>query len=1231
MAEGGANVIFRGMATHPFRGGFWNEKGKLKRKLRYLPEWVVGAAEGGVGEGQNKGGIGAVGGGAWGFMVRNGEESFNRPLYGWNNAFRVDGGDRPEWSFYFPGRGGVVRVGVVTGRGAKWLRECADVVTRYVDARLVHEVRDGVLGDGMLRVVGIAMAGLEGLLLRVEWGGSEPVELVVGYGGATGQRAARDGDIGTEPVPMTEYFALKAEHCRGNRYEVNEGGWMMVAPSATVGGVVRPGSQVGVADGREWERLEGLLGSVGRDTETPVVVGRVKVMGGSAEYVAVQRVTSRAPSTQPVREMPALLRYEELGKAWEEADAHSRKIARLVEVETPDHFFNSAVAALCVAADGVFDGASQSYMHGAVAWRRSYLGWRGAYAGDALGQHERTRSHLERWLTKQNTNPPRPDQMPGTGADEDTLLSRSKRMLHSSGDLTATHYDMNTVAFDALYRHLRWTGDLEYARQRWEVIKRHLEWQKRLFRREFKGGGGMPEGVLYEAYACIWASDDLQYSGGGVTHACAYQAFSLGEAARLAKLLGEDPTPYEKERAAILEGMEKLLWLKEKGWYAEYKDWLGERMVHERPAVWTHYHTMDGEFVEPRRAWEMTEYIEHEIPHIPLDGEEEGIEKGVPEGFYQISTTNWMPYTWSINNVVFGETIHTALAGFQAGRIDQGYRLMKGAILDHMFMGICPGNVGMASYYDAYRRESQRDFSDAVGIFSRCVMEGVFGVKMDRLAGELTVKPGWPEDWNSARLRHPELELAYERKGEVERFEVRVVRGGPVRLRLRTWARTLKVGSVTVNGAKGKWKCREESVGGPEIEVECEKGEVFDVRIEWRPFERASVGRVESRVVYQGEKLWDEKNQVAEIYDPQGIFDRETGRVVTREVGRRMYFTRVREGDMAWWEVARLEVRPQLELKHLFLTEGMVHFQVLNNSSTRMKERWRVAVGHREAGIDLEAGPNGHSGPVEVAAKDLLPGTHRIELRDGKGNVFGERLADWSTKPASGVRFEAVSLGQSAKWDITKIFQQEYLSPRSPFCSLSIPKHGLGGWCTYRRSADISDAVLKTGRVATPWGFAFETQGTMAAMVSQWENHPKEITIPLSGKARHLYLLMAGSTNHMQCHVDNGVVEVEYAGGEKEQLVLRSPENWWPVNEDFAVDDYQFRLVGNIPPRVALRTGEIRIRGDREIRGQGGPREGGEANVIDLPLNETRELKSLKIKALANEAIIGLLSAVIAR
>ena len=66
------------------------------------------------------------------------------------------------------------------------------------------------------------------------------------------------------------------------------------------------------------------------------------------------------------------------------------------------------------------------------------------------------------------------------------------------------HYDMNLCYIDELLWHFNWTGDLEYARRMWPLLTLHLAWEKRNFDPDNDG--------LYDAYACIWASDALYYT-----------------------------------------------------------------------------------------------------------------------------------------------------------------------------------------------------------------------------------------------------------------------------------------------------------------------------------------------------------------------------------------------------------------------------------------------------------------------------------------------------------------------------------------------------------------------------------------------------------------------------------------------------------------------------------------------------------------------------------------------
>ena len=561
------------------------------------------------------------------------------------------------------------------------------------------------------------------------------------------------------------------------------------------------------------------------------------------------------------------------------------------------------------------------------------------------------------------------------------------------------------------------------------MIVRHLAWERRSFRREY-GAEKLP---LYEGYCCIWASDDVYYSGGGATHATAYNYWHNRMAAKIARAIGEDPIPYDRETDLIWQAMQKLLWVDQTGCFAEYKDWLGLQLVHPAAAAWTVYHTIDSQACTPEQALSMTRYIDREIAQIPIHG------PGVPdENLCTIPTTNWMPYTWSTNNVVMAEAAHTSLAYWQAGRSDDAFRLFKGTILNSMYMGLCPGNCGMCTQFDMARGESQRDFADAVGTCSRTIVEGLFGVQPDEISGELLIHPGFPSSWDHASIRHPDFSMSFKRDRDTETYVIEQRFATPMKIRF--------------------------------VRDPMEK-----------PIEYAAQPRTEITIPI-----------------------RKRGMGVS-------------------------PVRPRLE------------------PPTR--------------GRDAHA-----------------TGFETVEL----SGIFNDRVTD--------------------------LFKHEYLSPRSPFCSLSLPKQGIGTWCHPETRFEVDDSGLR--RVAArsepaasggakrgmgivlPSGIPLATPGVgdekNVAFVSQWDNFPRQIEIPLSGKSPFATLMLAGTTNSMQSQFDNGEVVATYTDGTTAHLALRNPTNWWPIDQDYYIDDYAFKCDAPTPIRVDLATGRVRILDSEQVKGTGG-------------------------------------------
>ncbi|PYS70257.1 MAG: glycogen debranching protein, partial [Acidobacteria bacterium] len=967
-----------------------NFRGKTARPLRYQPDGTD-------------------------FVIENGSEFFNRPLYGTNTAFRVDAGDRPEFSLYMPGRGGNLRLGIKTSTSQKWLFDTARIITRYRPGSMLYEISDPLLGRGKLRLTALPMGDTEGLVLRVELQGSTlPVELFWAYGGASGERGRRDGDIGTENIPISAYFQLKPEFCKGNSFVINGNAFTLQGKPGTIVGLAPLGSYLTVVDATHWNSLRELLSSSNAKTELPLIVGRMILPLGKSVYLGLQRVPqasadrgeldtykavkNEAPGAGggPMVDLPFAYKLEDLPRVFDAAERKRQALASKVVADTPDPFINAAVAALSISGDSVWDELQGVFMHGAVAWRTKLLGWRGPYVGDALGWHDRARRHFTYWAGRQNTSP---IQSGPLKPDAAVNFARNEPGLHTNGDMSNSHYDMNTVYIDALFRHFLWTGDIEFIHQVWPVIERHLAWERRLFRRPF-GSDGLP---LYEAYTVIWASDDLEYHGGGVTHSSAYNYFHNRMAARIARLLGTDAGIYERESELIARAMRRELWLKDRGWFGEWKDLLGQQLVHPNAALWTFYHTVDSEVPTPFESWQMARFVDTQNSRIPVHG------PGVPSGdYYTLPTTSWMPYTWSTNNVVMSEVAHTSLAYWQAGRNDAAFSLFKGSILDSMYLGLCPGNAGMTTAFDMARSESQRDFADSAGVMSRALVEGLFGVRPDALAGELFVRPGLPADWDHASLLHADFKFGFQRKGLIESYTIEPRFAKPMKLRLRVAALRDQVAKVTVNGRSTKWQMVEDSIGQPRIEIESAAAETYEVVIVWSGEKPATT--TAPAIVAEGTEL-SAKFGVAkliEVIDPQltlGTITRGTNFVNAMAAGTRGHrtaFAKVEQGELTWWLPIAFEIRPAFEIIQAEQqTADNLRFVFRNNTDGPIDSESKIHIGNETLVCRIKAAAFDDSNEVAITPTQLLPGSNRIvvELGDsGGGRIVRGVVTNWKLK-----------------------------------------------------------------------------------------------------------------------------------------------------------------------------------------------------------------------------------------
>ncbi|MFW0718335.1 DUF4450 domain-containing protein [Pedobacter sp. N23S346] len=1083
------------------------------------------------------------------FVIKNGTRRFTRALYGTNSAFRVEGGDLPEFALYMPAMGGNLQFGLIKGAQSKWLIKAENITAKYRPGSMLYTIQDPLLGEGKMQLSLLALSKGDGLILKIRFENVKSgIEILWAFGGASDQKFKRSGDLGVDPESS---FYLKPENCKNNVFAVDQQHFsLQYGKEKTLKGQFP--APIRIADAIDL--LSPITLDQSNSRQNPILTGKIKVENNKDFYVLIQ---NPAMDQAPARWTPE--------NQFVESEKARKILANRIIVDTPDPYFNTIGGALAMAADGIWE--DPSYLHGAVGWRMRLPGWRGPYTADPLGWHDRARTHFKAYARSQVITPESGPVL----ADTTFNLSRSKDAMGTAmftngyisrepdgKSIRPHHYDMNLVYIDQLFWHFNWTGDLAYVKEMWPVIKRHLAWEKRVFDPDNNG--------LYDAYAAIWASDALQYSGGSGTHSSAYNYRANLLAAKIAPLINEDPKPYQQEADLILKAMNAELWMPEKGWFAEYKDALGLQKLHPSAGLWTIYHSIDSEVPDAFQAWQSLRYVDTSIPHIPVRAN--GLED---KGYYTLSTTNWMPYEWSLNNVVLAESTHTALANWQAGRTEEAFKLWKSELLTSMYMGGSPGNFAQVSHYDATLGELYRDFGDPVGINSRALVEGLFGIVPDALNKTLLIRPGLPQEWDHASLKIPDLAFSFKRKGDIDEYRLTPSFTIQLGLKMRIKARGDRVISLKVNGKAISWKNVDNAISIPEIEFDVAPAKNYLVEVVWG---KGALPKTRLEITYRlGSSIDIDFNdaKIVKVYDPQGVLEQvktnesKLKAIVKGEIGNRTAFVQLQQQDFTYWFPLCFEITDPDKKEDY----------VLNLTDAKWKNQ-------KFETIDLSTFFNDQVGQI-FKNKYLSPRPNTTTLQ----------------LPTQGI----------GDWTNTK------LNPEI-------------------NDTGLRQLAGEKNEFSLPSGIVFKTPSMVQLKniiyTSQWDNYPAQAEIPLSGKANAAFFLLAGSTNPMQSRMDNGEIIVYYADGSTEKLLLSNPENWWPIEQDLYNDGFAFDTGADHPVRVHLKIGKI-VTSANAAEWNGKEIEGGAATALGIKLNPAKTLSKITLSALCNDVVIGLMAVTLSR
>jgi len=1211
---------------------------------------------------------------AEGFHTQNGERFWSRPLYGPNRYCFVPAGELPQAAFMWfapaeampgtvaqpgqwPSFRGFVRCGhflpgVVSTRGTRWLCQAEDITATYDPGMLRFSVKDPAW-DGTLTMELLPLVSDDGYAVRVT--AVARLELAFAFGGFMGL-SDKDAYQGTgEPpggLPPGRPLDLTGVDTRS----------CFQRPGGIVAEHYSDADYTASPDGASFTTLRDIRGKQGESLGRSLRVALLTDMPTRASLHEAQTGVGLADLLrQPAGARPVQVHRIELdpGKpfhlvvlippagnpeaelrdvgcavaaTFERCHRRTHAIARRVVTETPDALVDLGTRSLNVSMDALW--CPPVFLHGPIRWGFSGLaGWRMAYGGDICGTYDRVASHCRYYAGNRCRGGldrrPRPDPA--------LLLTRqaADSLLYSEGGIVIGVYNMTELWLNFVAHHYDWTGDRDFLRALWPAIRDALAFEKRAL--------DMDGDSLYENYANTYITDAHWHNGGNCTQASAYVHADNLLAAEAAGLAGEDPAPYLAEAARIRAAMNRTLWLPEKGVFAEWKDTVGEKLLHPEPELASIYLPVLNGVADPFQAYQMLRYTEWGLPNQVI--EETGPQPF--DGFYrpgstyafpqpmrarEVKSSNWRPIVLSVHECSPGELMDLARVYFSLGLADWAFPLLKAVLRCMVNLPTAGGLVIRDRNTEAWSRSwahNDVDHCDTIGPSLQGIAEGLFGIH-PRLGEErVDIQPGFPSDWNHARIELRDIAYSFRRQGATDRFSVTTTRSTAKRLRLVMRG---DGATATVNGAPAGNARIVPGIGHPFIEIDAPKGTTaeFVVTHAARPLPTVRHAPVGARGMAFTIESAD--GDLIELKDPQGVFTgariepRRLSATVAGSLGHHTAFVRVRGQAVEFWQPVDLEIRNPIEIVTAEISPDArgLTLALRNNGPEPCDLHGGLAVGGKETAVAVRLDPRGQSTPIFVpldAGMRLMPGFNPVTLlMDGK--VVAETAVEcWdlfarAPEREGSAAFVPLDIASHFNDNLALVHTHEYLSPRSPYCSLQIGIDLYREWCSQyvKPCGELDLSLLKRelrgGILHTAAGVPFRipADGRNIVFVSQWDNHPSRVTIPVGQTAGHVYLLMASVTNPMQSGVVNGRVILHLDGGDREVLELINPGNLnWCVT-------HPPHLYG--PPHIiqpAVPLGEHVV-----------------ATLYSMPVRRPGRIESLVLEAVSNESVIGLMGVTLA-
>ncbi len=390
---------------------------------------------------------------------------------------------------------------------------------------------------------------------------------------------------------------------------------------------------------------------------------------------------------------------------------------------------------------------------------------------------------------------------------------------------------------------------------------------------------------------------------------------------------------------------------------------------------------------------------------------------------------------------------------------------------------------------DLGAKKGGTDFNDCSSMFARALVEGLFGYRPDYPNKKVTIAPQFPKEWNNAAISTPDFSFEFSSNQNAINASVSISKSAAIHFYFPVKVSGIK--KVWVNGKPVQWKLLPgygQSI--LYLQLKEQKNTIIIEVTDMRQLNEPI--KIEKNIGDNIQLKWADR-KIINISDLQKVFSKVTisngglNGTLSTNIGHHTLIANVITGQA-----------PQKQI---------IYFNITDKASAEKEKLKYVA---------------------EIPAK-----------------------AEWN----------CVDMNSILNGDIKTIYEQKYLSPRPNTVSARIGTDGYTAWTFifWKQVPPIikldSVEFLKKdiNRIVTKQQIPFQWNSLEKniAFTSLWDNWPKKITVPVQQKGQAIWLMVAGSTNQMQCDIANAIIIFNYADKSRDTLSLVPPYNYWnlsPIN-----------------------------------------------------------------------------------